>query len=181
MRMSFSRWRAWSRGRGRSLQNQKLGRNQGVLYKISCQGGRPARPLRPNALGREPRCSLQADRHVVSDHAAVAADGCERRHWDGFASSSVDNRGGHRATSVDYRESPGRIRGRPEVLAVPELHVPWGLTLRPTANGLVRSVLGRVKRLLAIRAAARWEKHFLRSMFGPNFEENRSVVAPQTI
>ena len=76
--------------------------------------GRPARPLRPNALGREPRCSLQADRHVVSDHAAVAADGCERRHWDGFASSSVDNRGGHRATSVDYRESPGRIRGRPD-------------------------------------------------------------------
>jgi len=75
--------------------------------------GRPARPRRRNALGREPRCSLQADRLAVSDHAAVAAHGCERRHGDGSANSSSDSRGERRATSAGYRGSPGRIRDRP--------------------------------------------------------------------
>jgi hypothetical protein len=38
MRMFFSRCRGRGQGRGGRLQNQQLGRNQGVLYKISEQG-----------------------------------------------------------------------------------------------------------------------------------------------
>ena len=59
------------------------------------------------------------------------------------------------------------VFGIGQALATPVLNVAPRLTLPPTANSLVRTMLGRLKGLLAIRAAARWEEHFLRGMFGP--------------
>ena len=41
-----------------------------------------------------------------------------------------------------------------QALLAPVLVTPLGLTLRPAANGLVGTVLGRLEGLLAIRAAA---------------------------
>jgi hypothetical protein len=54
-----------------------------------------------------------------------------------------------------------------EALLAAVIVTPLGLTLRPTANGLVETVFGRVESLLAIRAAAWRDNHFLRGMFGP--------------
>ena len=59
------------------------------------------------------------------------------------------------------------VFGIGQALATPVLNVAPRLTLPPTANSLVRTMLGRLKGLLAIRAAARREDHFLRGMFGP--------------
>src|SRR4051794_27140438 len=71
MTMFFSRWRGGAHRRGGRLQNQQFGGNQGVLYKISCRGGRPARPRRLNALDPAPRCSLQQGRRAASDRVLV--------------------------------------------------------------------------------------------------------------
>jgi len=100
--------------RGPELAESKAWKKPRCSLQDLLPTARPARPRRLNALGREPRCSLQADRHAAFDPAAVAADGCARRHWDELAGNSSDNRGGHRATSAGCRGSPGRIRDRPD-------------------------------------------------------------------
>ena len=87
--------------------------------------GRPARPRQLNALDREPGCSLQADRCAASDRAAAAADGCGRRHRDGFASSSSDSRDEPRATSAGCRRSLGRIRDRPGASCAGTRYAAW--------------------------------------------------------
>src|ERR1022692_1422385 len=140
MRMFFSRRWVWDRGGGRSLQNQKLGRNQGVLYKMTGVPLMTPRPVLPTVASGGIGMSLPVIPLIVGM---------------GFAPlppAVADHLG---------------VFGIGLTLAAPILHAASSLTLRPTANGLVRTVFGRLKGLLAIRAAAWWEKHFLRSMFGP--------------
>jgi len=59
------------------------------------------------------------------------------------------------------------VFGIGHALLAPVLVTPLGLTRRSTANGLVGTVFGRLEGLLAIRAAAWRDNHFLRGMFGP--------------
>jgi hypothetical protein len=59
------------------------------------------------------------------------------------------------------------VFGISQALLAPVIVTPLGLTLGPAANGLVGTVFGRLEGLLAIRAAAWRENHFLGGMFGP--------------
>src|SRR5450759_2340990 len=52
------------------------------------------------------------------------------------------------------------VYGIIQALLAPVLVTPSSLTLRSTADGLVETAFGRLKGLLAIRAAARREKSF---------------------
>ena len=87
--------------------------------------GQPAIPRRLNALDREPRCSLQADRYAASDRDAVAADGCGLPRRDGSASSSSDSRDAPHATSAGCRRSLERIQNRPNASCAGIRYAAW--------------------------------------------------------
>src|SRR5579859_373539 len=61
----------------------------------------------------------------------------------------------------------------------PVLAAPSGLTLRATANGLVGAAFGRLEGLLAKRAAARRERHFLQGLFGCQSSGNQICSRPE--
>jgi hypothetical protein len=73
----------------------------------------------------------------------------------------------HRGGSSDREKELERgVFGIVLTLAAAILRAVSGLTLTPTADGLVRTVFGRLKGLLAIRAAAWRENQLLGGMFG---------------
>ena len=139
MKMFFSRcWWRWSRRR-RGLQNQKLGRNQGVLYKTT-----DAPPLIALVL----LLAVAGSRIGMGQPVILLIVGMRLTPLP---------------PAVADHLSVFRIR---QTLLTAILVMPLGLTPRPTTDGLVGTVLGRLEGLLAIRAAAWRENHFLRGMFG---------------
>ncbi|SRR5581483_10968220 len=164
MRMFFSRC-GWSRNhRRRGLQNQKLGRNQGVLYKIPRQ-----RTDQPYLDG----CTFQIDNQGVLYKTAdspllialallltIASGGLGMILpislliiGMGFAPLS--------AAIADYLG----VLAIGLALMPPVFIAPPRLAFQPATDRLIGAAGGRMKGLLAIRAAAGLENYFLRGLF----------------
>jgi hypothetical protein len=88
------------------------------VQKLSCSfqdgapGGRPAKPLKLNALGPKLSCSLQDVGGGAFGHEGAAAAGSVPSLLDAASSTASGNRDAPSATSSDYRAPPGRTRRR---------------------------------------------------------------------
>jgi len=143
--------------------------------------GRPAIPRRLNVLGREPRCSLQAERRAASDRVAAAADGYGLPPRDEPGGSSSDSQDELHATSADCRRSLERIQGQPSASCAGTRYTAWPDT-RAGCKRLGRDGVWKVGRLAGnTGSSVAGKSHPPRYVWAPTLEESRSVSAPQTI
>src|SRR5215831_12814214 len=138
MKMFFSRC-GWRRGRrGRGLENQKLGRNQGVLYK----NGDPSLLIALTLL-----LAVASGRLGVVLPVVLLIVGMSFAPLPAAVADHLGVLGVGLAFTASVVTAPPR------------------LAFRPAAHRLIGTTWRRLKGLMAIRAAACPKNHFLRGLF----------------
>jgi hypothetical protein len=99
-------------GEAEELQSPRLVPKLSCCWQDGRRQGRPARPVRRNALGPELRCCWQDSKAAVSGPAASAADDFARRLRDASRGIASSNRDDWHATSGDCPGTPRRTRDR---------------------------------------------------------------------